>query len=329
MKTSLRAIATILFLTLSACQIFRGRLSPGTGEYYRNLWNESQELLRARDFQRAEVKLDELYKVAASTDPKLSTLALYELALLNESHGQWELALVRLKECERKKEYLPLEKAELELPAHLSGLYSTLGEMGVANEYFRKSESAFQTYAAQIRIDKQPSWWAETFYKMGYFPINHLTEDNWMPFAKRFDSTSLYLVRSMEVGDAIWSQRSYNLASGFLKSSLDLMNVLEPGDTENWIIKTTAIKDKMVQLDGIIETLKLWKPIKPEKSHLIWSFYETVDLTEKELQNRWASLRVNAPPSLESLRRNSFRREGLKLVPVPAGVDKRNLDPNL
>lgn len=305
------------------------RTQVGTGLYYTEQWKLAQEHLQEQNHTEAERIFKEIYNANLAQDPEISTRALFELALINEGRGQWDLALAQFRECEARKQFLPLLKGELELPARLSGLYATLGEIQMSDFYSKKAESALQTYSAQIRLDLQPSWWAETFYKMGYFPIAEMNEDNWMNFAYRFESTCQYLIRSMELSDVIWSQRSYDLATTFLKKSLGQLNVDQNQLEENWVIKATAMQDKMNQLGGIIEKMKIWEPIDPNKSQHIKSFYEALALSEKELQSRLVSFRPYTPPSPDNLRRNAIKREGLKISPVPGDIDKTKIDPNL
>ncbi|MFN8791700.1 MAG: tetratricopeptide repeat protein [Bdellovibrionales bacterium] len=320
---------SVLFVC-AGCQYLGTFQSSGPkGQYYLDQWERAQTHIKNQDYSEAESILAEIYNSTLAEDPGLSTRALFELAVLRETHGQWDQALAQFRECETKKEHLPMIKAELELPARLSGLYATLVEIRTSDYYSKKTEAALQTYAAQIRLDQQPAWWAETFYRMGYFPINEMRDENWLHFASRFEATSPYLVRSMELSDGIWSRRSFDLATHFVKKSLEQISVSEETLEDNWAFRTQILEEKMNRLGSIFEKMKLWKPLDLKKSKYVENFYEQLVGAEKELERRLSLFRPYTPPSNENRKRNAIRREGLQLAPVPESIDKNEKDPNL
>lgn len=317
-------------LIFSGCQHFASMYSTSeSGQYYKNQWETAQKLLKDQDTAKAEAIFKELYNSALTDDPELSTRSLFELALLSESRGEWDKALAQFKECESKRQYLPVIRAELELPARLSGLYATLGELKMSDFYSKKTESALQVYSAQIRQDQQVSWWAETFYKIGFLPVAEITNDNWISFASRFESTCQYLIRSMELSDPLWSQRSFELAQQFMKKSFESLTLDEPQDDESWEIKRSETKAKMEKLASIIDKMNLYKPLNVASSAYTKTFYQSLKLSEKELEKRWNNFKAYAPESRESKKRNSLKREGLKINSTPQEIDKTKNDPNL
>lgn len=332
MKKRLYFFLTLAFI-FSGCQSLTRSTQPKeTRNYFQDRWETAQKALKQQEVTQAEAIFKEIYNATLTDDPQLSTKALFELALISESRGEWDTALAQFKECENKKQDLPVIKAELELPARLSGIYATLGEMKISEFYVKKTESALQVYSAQIRQDQQVGWWAETFYKIGYLPITEINNDNWISFALRFESTCQYLIRSMELADTVWSQKSFELSQSFIKKSIELMSLDVPDEDENWEIKKNQVKEKLEKLTDIVDKMQLWRPLQVEKSPYTKTFYESLKLSEAEIERRWTTFRAHAPESKESKKRNALKREGLRIITTPEEIqeiDKTQNDPNL
>ena len=233
--------------------------------------------MKEQNFDEAESKLKVLYVSAQTADPELSTRALFELGQINERKGLWVQALAQFKECELKKKDLASFKAELELPARLAGLYATMGELQTSEKYAKQAEYNLQVYIQQINFNNQKAWWAETFYHMGSFPVQFMTEENWNNFAQRFHSTSQYLIRSMEFSDPVWSERSFLLTQEFFKKSFELLTVTHSDSEENGVLAASAIKERINLLEEILQKIELYKPINLDNSHTVSAFYQTLD----------------------------------------------------
>ncbi len=316
-----------LFLGTS-CQMFQRQ--PTGLSYYRSLWDQAVDLLRAQKTDEAEPLLREVYASAQSVEPELSTRALFELAEINERKGQWTQALAQFKECELKKKDLPNYKADLELPSRLAGLYATLGELQVSESYAKKVEANLQMYLQQVHVNQQKAWWAETFYHMGSFPVRFIDANNWMDFAKRFHSTSQYLIRSMEMGDPVWSERSLELAQNFFKKSFDLLSSGPTNDEENAALLGSVIRDRIDMLDVILQKIQLYKPLDLHESRVVWRFYQLVDDYQDQVKAALFKVRDAVPLSRESEKRNALERKGRLIDPSPSkAVDKTSKDPNL
>jgi hypothetical protein len=317
----------LFFLLTTSCQLLNKQQQVGES-YYQLKWDQSIQFLHEQKYDEAEASLKELYASAQGENPELATRALFELAQVNEKKGQWTLALAQLKECEIKKNNLPGYKAELELPARIAGLYATLGELQVSETYAQKTESNLEAYKQQISMIQQPSWWAETFYHMGSFPVQYIDADNWMAFAKRFHSTSQYLVRSMELSDPIWSQRSQDLAQTFFKKSLEMITIAPNETDENSVLVGAVIRDRINVLQEIIQKIHLYKPVHLEKTHTAWLFYQSLEDYQTQVKSTLYKIKDSVPMSQESQKRNAIERDG-RLVTPDGQLDKKTNDPNL
>lgn len=318
----------IFFLLATSCQYFKRNAVVGP-DYYQVRWDESVNLIKQQKLEEAEPVLKELYSSAQFAHPELAIKALFELGQISEKKGEWLLALSQFKECEIKKNYLQGFKAELELPARLAGLYATLGELQISELYAKKVESNLQIYRQQISLSEQKAWWAETLYRMGSFPVQSLSADNWQNFARRFHSTSQYLIQSMELSDSVWSERSFELAQMFFKKSFELLST-SPGDLEeNSVLLGSQVRDRINLLQEIFEKIQLYRPLDLEKSRLVWLFYQSVSDNQKQAQDKLYKIKDSAPLSRQSEKRNALKRDGILVNPKSGGIDNNSNDPNL
>lgn len=317
-----------MLLLCSACQLFKKSVPAGQN-YYQYRWAQALALIQEQNFEEAESILKEIYNGAQTADPELSTRALFELGQINERKGLWLQALSQFKECELNKKNLPGFKAELELPSRLAGLYATLGELRISEIYAKKVESNLQIYMQQISMTQQKNWWAETFHRMGSFPVRYITAENWQDFASRFHSTSQYLIRSMELADSLWSQRSLELAQTFFKKSFELL-AISPNDLEeNSVLLGTVVRDRINTLQEIIQKIQLYKPLDFKSSRTVWLFYQSIDDYQSQINSVLYNIRDSAPLSKESQKRNAIEREGTLINPASGGIDRIKSDPNL
>ncbi len=324
-----KVVLLIILFMGTSCQYLKQDSVAPDKTYYENQWERAVLLIRSQRFDDAEVVLKELYSAAQAADPELSTKALFELAQISEKKGEWLAALSQFKECESKKNYLQGFKAELELPARLAGLYATLGELKVSEGYAKKVESNIQVYMQQISLTNQKGWWAETFYRMGSFPTEYITSENWQEFARRFHFTSQYLIRSMELSDPTWSDKSLELALTFYRKSFEFLS-LSPNDLEeNSVLLGTQVRERINLLQEIMQKTDLYRPVNYKKSRAVWYYYQATSDYQNQLRTVLPRVKESAPLSRESQKRNSLEREGKLVTPSSGGIDKNLEDPNL
>jgi hypothetical protein len=307
----MKLIFGLLALGLTGCQLFKAK--PTSSDYFKPAWEKAQIELKNNNLQSAEMMLKEIYQLGLEAAPEYSVLSLYELAKLNEQRGEWEIAISRLKECELKLKLLPTVQADLELPAKLAGLYAAVGEIRISESYTKLAEKGLAIYSVQLRPDLQSSWWAETLYKMGSFPTNSMTEENWPAFAKRFESGSIHLLRSLEYSDPIWSEKSYQQLDSFFKKSIEILDGATLVQDDNWWIKKTVIREKLDTLLFLIHKLKLWRPLKVKDFKYSTQFYRELIQTEKYLIQARLQFVDVTPLTIENLKRKQIKREDLEV----------------
>ena len=320
-------LGVCLFITAS-CQYLDHRVPMGPN-YYEKRWDQAVLLLKDQKYDEAEPVLKELYSAAQSASPELATRALFELGQINEKKGQWLTALSQFKECEGKKDQLPGFKAELELPSRLAGLYATLGELKTSELYARKVESNLQSYMQLINITNQKAWWAETFYRMGSFPVEYVNAENWKDFARRFHSTSQYLIRSMEQGDSVWSEKSLELAQTFFKKSLEFLTVIPSDVEENSVLLGSIVRERVNLLEEILQKIQLYKPLNVEKSTTVTQFYKLAEQYQAQVKTSLYQIKDSAPLSRESQKRNGIERVGKLINPSGTCIDKDTNGPKM
>jgi hypothetical protein len=323
-----KIFVSISLLLLCSCQYFKRSVYQGPS-HYDSLWSQSLELIKEQRLDEAEVLLKELYFSAQNDDPELATKALFEIGQIEERKGEWISALARFKECEIKKQYLPGFKAQLELPSRLAGLYAAMGELSLSETYARKAEMNLQTYLQQVGLTSQKSWWAETFFRMGSFPVQYMNDENWNEFSNRFHSTSQYLVRSMEISDPLWSERSFELAQNYFKKSFELLAYDQNDYQENVVLLGQVIKQRINLLEAIVRRIEMHRPFDLETSRTAKLFYDSLDLYKTQLKQKLNQIKDSAPLSKESEKRKSIVRDvKLKDLKSPQ-IDNSKKDPNL
>lgn len=324
-----KLVLSLLFLANASCQYFSHRSLAAGPSYYEKQWDQAAILLKEQRYDDAEPVLKELYKSAQTANPELATRALFELGQISEKKGQWLIALSQFKECEGKKDLLPGYKAELELPARIAGLYATLGELKTSEIYAKKVEGNLQSYMQQINITNQKAWWAETFYHLGSFPVQYVTAENWKDFAKRFHATSQYLIRSMEMSDPVWSEKSFDLARTFFKKSFELLTIVPNDLEENSVLLSSVVKERINLLEEILQKIQLYRPIHTENSSIIWRFYLLTEDYQMQVKNSLYQIKDSAPLSRESQKRNALEREGNLKNPSGPDIDKATNGPKM
>lgn len=307
----MKMILVALLLLLTGCQLFEAKTS--TSDYFKPAWDKAQIEMKNNNQQQAENTLKEIYQLGLEAAPEYSVLSLYELAKLNEQRGEWEIAISRFKECELKLKLLPAVQADLELPAKLAGLYAAVGEINISESYTKLAEKGLATYSAQLRPDLQSAWWAETLYKMGSFPTSSMTEENWPAFAKRFESGSIHLLRSLEYSDPIWSERSYQQLDSFFKKSIEILEGGVNVHDDNWWFKKTVIREKLDNLLYLTNKLKLWRPLNIKNFRYSVQFYTNLKQTEKYLTQARLQFVDVTPYTPENLKRKEIKREDIEV----------------
>lgn len=308
------ALWMVLSFALSACQLFNH--TKDSGDYFQTQWESAQRELKNKNDNKAEMLFREIYQLGLEVSPGYSTAALLELSSLSELRGDFVQSLSQLKECESRKQHLAPVRGDLELPARLSGVYAALGEIKASETYAKVAEKSLQTYAAQVRPDQDAKWWAETYYRMSYIPTQFLSDDNWLSFSRRFDSSLPYLIRSMEYADSVWSQRSLDLAQDFFQRTVQLLALPSTQQDENWVLALEKNRQRLDQVLYLIQKARVWRIEGRDDSKWSKGFYSYLSQLEQNMINERALLPEKAPLSSENQKRKSLKRGDINLKTI-------------
>ena len=311
-----RFVLPIFVVLMSGCVFSPKRTQPK--DYFEKTYELAHEHLKEKKEESAESLFREVYQIGIEVSPEYSAAALFELAKINEKRGNFELALSQLRELDGKKAYLPKTKADLELPARIAGVYAALGEIRASESYAMLAERGLQVYAAQIRPDINPQWWAEIYHRMSTLPVDSLEVSNWSAFSKRFEMSLPYLIRSMEYADAVWSQRSLTTAEIFFKKTLELASFSQTPDDSNWNSALQNSREQLDRVEYLIQKSQLWKIEGPNTSRWSRSYFTYLAELEKVVSKMRRQLPEAAPLSAESAKRKEIKRTDLDLKPVEA-----------
>jgi hypothetical protein len=307
---------------LTGCSLFRKQ--PPQKDFFEKTYEIAHSELKSKKEDNAENLFREIYQVGRDIAPEYSTASLFELAKLNEKRGEFELALSQLKELEGKKSWLAKIKAELELPARLAGVYAALGQIRASENYAAQAEKGLSAYSTQIRPDQNPQWWAETYYRMSSLPLESLDSNNWEAFAKRFEASLPFLIRSMEYADPLWSQRSLTTAETFFKRTIELAGFTQEVSDENWYISLEDSKARLDRLDYLNRKSQLWKTEGPNQSRWSRGYYTYLLDVEKLISKMRRELPESAPFSKESAKKKEIKRTDIELKTIDMQEMKQN-----
>jgi hypothetical protein len=324
MKLSIGQPLALIFsvVLLSSCSLMRK--APRTKDFFEKTYEKAHLELKDKKEESAANLFREVYQAGHDVSPEYSAAALFELAKISEKQGNFELALSQLKELENKKAWLSKTKSDLELPARLAGTYAALGEIRAAETYSALAEKGLSTYTIQMRPDQNPQWWAETYFRMSTLPLESLDTENWEAFAKRFEMSLPFLIRSMDYADPVWSQRSLSTAESFFKKTIELAGFNPQENDENWYVKLEGSKARLDRLDYLITKSRLWKIEGSQPSRWSRSFHTYLLDVEKLIAQLRQDLPEFAPLSKESAKRKEIKRTDLKLQPVDTQDSKPN-----
>ena len=218
-------------------------------------YKESGECKKALDFYRKVLDL-------SIEDPFFKAQALMEISYVYECLGEFESALLSLKDAEALRNHLPWVLVSLVHPARLSIVYAYFGKRDQANQsrsiVFEKIIESQKVFTSKKELNEEMS---KAFYLMGrsYVKKQHLKPEL---FFQSFPYYQIYLLQSLFLKTEEWS--------GLSKKELEIL-------FEKLIFAISKSKEKTKYREKIIEYLKDAKVfIQRENSKTLENFYNNL-----------------------------------------------------
>ncbi len=190
----------------------RAQLGRAKTLEYQGRWAEAAELYRRT------------VEATRTHQPEIAAQGLYQLSFCYENLGDESRVLASLKDAMQLKQYLKPEQALAEIPARLAASYNRMGLRPEAEQYFREAERGIQQVRAQQPPENSAQWLSATYYRMGSFSTNQVSEENLQSSLDTLKIVQIFSLRSSEEGGQPWSKLA---SQGLIANYRDLWNTIQ------------------------------------------------------------------------------------------------------
>lgn len=266
------------------------------------LYNLASSYESINDCEKAGVIYQKLVRISQDNAPRTQAEALLRLSYVYECLGQDEKVIATLQDTYRRKNVLPIEVADAEIPARLAGAYARRGQHQLAKKYFEKARQGLKIVNNQVRTpNKKKQLLAKTFYLMGSYSqleIQNIGLDKYIESLKTFQP---YLLRAAEFTETKWSP----LAIDEILYGYDNVwtAISKRKDEDNK--KLVHFIEKAIVA---INMLKLNRLSDPNEESQITSLFKTVEEKEEKFKRLLASMDAGLELTEEAKKRLSIKK---------------------
>jgi tetratricopeptide (TPR) repeat protein len=192
---------------------------------------------------------DRYHQVINSTSrsPRLQAMALYRLSYVDEATGDDVKMVVDLTDLLSRKNALPQEIAEGEMPARLAAAYARVGNFEKAQHFYRQAEIGI----ARLRQSQKetPEWLPRTLYVMGETSRSKLSWTDFEMYIRPLARSQVYLLQSAELARAPWSEKA---AGELLEIYNEMLSVIEVAQPAQDVIAKRALQQRQWARIGLV-----------------------------------------------------------------------------
>lgn len=146
--------------------------------------------------------------LTSNTSPKVRAEASYRLGWCYMNISENEKALASYLDAYSRRELLLPEVGLAEIPAKIGSLYMKMADRSLAQDYLKKAEEGLEI-VKKIKVNSSDkSWLAYNLYQMGHIYQSQVQLENFSDEVLSFKSAQLYLIRSIELNQAPWSNQA-------------------------------------------------------------------------------------------------------------------------
>lgn len=220
------------------------------------------------------------------------TDALYRLSICYEAMQDDTKMTMALLQLQDKKDFLPKQTAEMEIPARLAASYARLGNLDQAKIYYAKAAKELKRYRRPPMVGDVMVWLPKTLFSMGNMKaINKdVTLKEFRDYLNSVNESQGWLVRAAELGNNTWSRKAAEGLEDIYLSLITAIRDFKPSDSSDKILAAQQLQETQKamakKLDESIVKLKLERlppsPAEPEAGKLTEAF-TTIDQVEKNV----------------------------------------------
>ncbi|MGE5086339.1 MAG: tetratricopeptide repeat protein [Bacillota bacterium] len=246
----------------------------------------------------------DVYLKTKNLQPDIAALAQYRMSFAYEALGDDQKTVASLLDAKNLGNALPKEVAWAEIPARLASVYSRLGQEKEAVQYLNEAEKGItKIREEESTIPLRKGWLAKTYVQMGTASTNQLSVDNFESFVNGQKLVQVYLIKAMELDDAVWSPQALKQLKGTYQ------------DLSVQVEAVRSNRSQLEQLGGafveLINRAELYRPLagQSKNSYQIEFFDLLANIktkTEKLLYQGQESMGLTE----ESQKLNSLKRAG-------------------
>lgn len=266
------------------------------------LYNLASSYESINDCNKAGVIYQKLVRTSQGNAPRTQAEALLRLSYVYECLGQDEKVIATLQDAYKRKNVLPIEVADAEIPARLAGAYARRGQHKLAKEYFEKARQGLKIVNNQVRTpNKKKQLLAKTFYLMGSYnqlEIQNIGLNKYIESLKTFQP---YLLRAAEFTETKWSPLAIDeILYGYDK----VWTVISKRKDQNNKKLVRSLEKVIVA----INMLKLNRLSDPNEDPQITSLFNTIDEREEKFKRLLASMGAGLELTEEAQKRLSIKK---------------------
>ncbi len=193
------------------------------------------------------------------------SLSLYRKSICFQALQENEKAIASLKDALNRKEYLPLEVSEAQIPARLASLYASLNQKKAA-DYFNLQAELGIRYLKNIKKASDQNWLAETLFQMGTLQNDQLDEENFNQNLLSFSRQQKYLLQTIELANPKWSPKAKDQLIQSYSMFLNLIKNFRVNKSDDWAVDQFEISEKKSNMAASIdESMALLKSYEAPK----------------------------------------------------------------
>lgn len=302
-----------------------------------------------RSFKEAAAKYREVAVNTVKSAPKLQANSLYRLSYCLEASGDDTQVVAVLDDVNQRKELLPPEIANAELPARRAAAYSRVGNSDLAQQLYNQAASSMIQYRRQSDKTKQPAWLAKTLYHMGRSNLRDATWENFEIVVRPLTQAQDFLLEASELNDPIWSKKASDDLTAVYNNLWQVIQHPPDIKGEDEVLKARASQQRQwemtFQLVDLIDALKRHQ-LKDQTSPFVTSLFNEIEKVQKQIKKMLAQQKIGSDLTPAARKRILNRKSFSKLpekrsktqlptmtpppVEIPAeGSTPSSEDPNL
>lgn len=276
------------------------------------------------DCRTAGRRYRQLTRTSMGQFKRLEAQAFLRLSYAYECVGNNRMTIASLIDTMKRRDVLPEEMAQAEVPARLAAAYARSGNLVEAENYFAQAQRGLQVVQAKYKDSrKQQDILARTLFFMGKLnqdEVNLKVKEQ--TFFTNLRYLQPYLLKSVEMNSDEWSPRAAEQLKAAYNNVWTLLRKARSKSSTTSSHEARVVKKKQEEMaKQALQNIRELKEIRfPEKSPstVVSSLFTHINNQERRLQSFLASNVQDLPLTKEAQKRQGLKRS-LETEPVSPG----------